>query len=344
MIDFPLARYRLDFQVSTPIHLPAYAGSTLRGAFGGALRATACMTRQKTCPDCPLLRTCPYPAIFETPPPPEGHELQKFSQAPNPYAIEPPAWGEQVYQPGETLSFHLVLAGRALDQLPIILFAFNRALQRGIGKGDGTAELMTVSHLGGDAETLILDGAGSALREHDTTLPMPESGDAASVRLRIHTPLRLQENSRPLGPENLTPRTLLIGLVRRVALISEFHAGKRLALDFHALGEQASAVTDEKHLHWRDWTRYSSRQQQKMSLGGVVGTWTLHGNLNPFLPFLYLGQWLHVGKNASFGLGQYEMDDPSPQPSPAKGEGDPEMPVDGLAPFSPCGRRAGDDG
>jgi hypothetical protein len=306
--DFPLARYRLDFRVTAPIHLPEYAGSALRGAFGGALRATACMTRQKACPGCPLLRTCPYPAIFETPPPPEGHALQKFSQAPNPYVIEPPAWGVHAYEPGETLSFHLVLAGRALGQLPIILFAFNRALQRGIGKGDGTAELVGVSHLDGDAELVILDGPGSPLLEHETRQPLPDFGESQALRLAIHTPLRLQENGRPLGPEDITPRTLLTALVRRAALISEFHAGQKLALDFHALGELAHSIEGEKHLRWRDWTRYSSRQQQKMSLGGVVGEWTLRGDLTPFLPFLYLGQWLHVGKNATFGLGGYRLD------------------------------------
>ena len=41
----PLARYRFHWRVSAPIHLPAYAGSMLRGAFGHALRRLACMTR-----------------------------------------------------------------------------------------------------------------------------------------------------------------------------------------------------------------------------------------------------------------------------------------------------------
>jgi hypothetical protein len=44
-----------------------------------------------------------------------------------------------------------------------------------------------------------------------------------------------------------------------------------------------------------------------MQLGGVVGQWTLQGDLHPFMPFIHLGQWLHAGKNASFGLGHYRM-------------------------------------
>ncbi|MCS6945109.1 MAG: hypothetical protein RMK97_06815, partial [Sutterellaceae bacterium] len=71
----PAARYRLTFQLRDELRLPVYAGSLLRGQFGAALRRTACITKAKTCEGCPLLRTCPYPAIFETPAP-ATHPLQ----------------------------------------------------------------------------------------------------------------------------------------------------------------------------------------------------------------------------------------------------------------------------
>jgi hypothetical protein len=45
-----------------------------------------------------------------------------------------------------------------------------------------------------------------------------------------------------------------------------------------------------------------------MTLGGAVGTWTFEGDLAPLLPWLRLGQWLHVGKNASLGMGRYQLD------------------------------------
>ena len=73
-----------------PLALPDYAGSLLRGQFAAALRNVACMTRQATCPGCPLTQTCPHTRIFESPPPPKGnHALQNFSSIPNPYIIEP---------------------------------------------------------------------------------------------------------------------------------------------------------------------------------------------------------------------------------------------------------------
>lgn len=111
-VTLPMVRYRIAFEVTEPVHLPEYSGSTIRGAFGGALRRVACMTRQKDCKACPLYRSCPYTDIFETPPP-EEHTLQKFSQIPNAYVIEPPNWGARTYENGETLEFQLYLHSSA---------------------------------------------------------------------------------------------------------------------------------------------------------------------------------------------------------------------------------------
>ncbi|MEZ5581405.1 MAG: CRISPR system precrRNA processing endoribonuclease RAMP protein Cas6 [Candidatus Competibacteraceae bacterium] len=42
--------------------------------------------------------------------------------------------------------------------------------------------------------------------------------------------------------------------------------------------------------------------------GGIIGELTLTGDkLAPFWPYLWLGQWTHVGKGAVMGLGQYRL-------------------------------------
>ena len=313
MTTFPLARYRLEWQASTALRLPDYAGSMLRGAFGHALRQLACMTRQKDCAGCPLLSSCPYPAIF-APQPPAEHTLQKFTQIPVPYVIEPPDWGARQIAQGEAFSFQLVLIGRALRELPLIILAWRRAFARGVGSGDGTAELLRVVQCGEAQETEIhrpdIGTIAPHVQEIAFNTASSDGPERTELTLHFSTPLRLQKNGHALSPEKLDARTLLMALVRRASLLAEFHANGPLTTDFASLLAASAMIEDRKQLVWQDWTRFSSRQQQKMALGGVVGDWTLRGPLTPFIPFLHLGEWLHVGKEAAFGLGRYTLDSP----------------------------------
>jgi hypothetical protein len=131
------------------------------------------------------------------------------------------------------------------------------------------------------------------------------------VTLKFHTPLRLQHQGKPLRADQLDPHAVVAAVARRAALVLEFHARQPqwgpLARDVAHL---ANSLTDSRELQWFDWTRYSSRQKQEMTLGGLLGQWTLHGSTDAIAqiwPWLWLGQWLHVGKNATMGLGAYTL-------------------------------------
>jgi hypothetical protein len=129
------------------------------------------------------------------------------------------------------------------------------------------------------------------------------------LRLHFHTPLRLQNNGRALGPQELHARTLFSQMLRRISLMLELHLGVCPA-PFHAvtlLAGLQDVVEDRTQLVWQDWVRYSSRQKQEMHLGGVLGEWTLQGaGLIPLLPWLNLAQALHLGKNATMGMGAFD--------------------------------------
>jgi len=297
-------------QVSTPLRLPDYAGSALRGAFGHALRQLACMTRQKECNGCPLITTCPYPAIF-SPLPPPAHSLQNFSAIPVPYIIEAPEGGARTLTAGDIFAFNVVLIGSALKELPLIILAWRRALARGIGAGFGSAELIRVLHCNAAGETEIHRPESGAIAGHKPYIPVTpaakNSSEVSRTTLHIYTPLRLQHQGCAIRPDKLDARTLLMAMIRRANLLAEFHGAGALTRDFSPLYHAAAEISDDKQLTWQDWARYSSRQQQKMTLGGVMGTWSLEGKLAAFMPYLELGQWLHVGKEASFGLGGYRL-------------------------------------
>jgi len=44
-----------------------------------------------------------------------------------------------------------------------------------------------------------------------------------------------------------------------------------------------------------------------MKLGGVIGRIAFKGEIGEFMPFIKLGEFLHVGKGTTFGLGKYEI-------------------------------------
>ena len=303
---FPLTRYRFEFVVTTSVRLPEYAGSTLRGSFGHALRGLACMTRAKTCNGCILASTCPYINLFEPQKPSAGSI--SLATPPVPYIIEPPTWGARHYVVGETLSFHFTLIGKAADHLPLCIMAWRRAFLRGVGAGEGVAELLQVVHETQGEESVIYR-AGETITEHPRFIALSEEKAPRSVTLAFVTPLRLQENGHALPPNRLTPRPLLTGLVRRASLLAEYHQGLNIYTpeQFIELGLAANQIQGQVTMEWKDWTRRSARQQRTMQLGGCVGHWTLNGDLSLFWNILRLGEMLHVGKEASFGLGQYRI-------------------------------------
>lgn len=303
----PVARYRFDFRMHDELRLPDFAGSLLRGQFGAALRRTACMTRARTCDGCPLLATCPYPAIFDAPAPPT-HSLQKFSSVPNPYVIEPPPLGTRLIAAGDTLSFVMVLVGRAREQLPLIVFSLQRAVRHGLGRRRARGELAEIFHQSLDGGQSVWDAHSGHVLAHEASVPLPSFAPCREALLEIVTPLRLQDNGRPAAGDALSPRRLLTALMRRASLLFEFHAGLPGPGEAAREGARlAESLESLRHLTWHDWTRYSSRQKREMTLGGVMGSWTLRGDLTPLLPWLWLGQWLHVGKNATMGMGRYTL-------------------------------------
>ena len=332
-LTLPILRLHLTARAEAPLQLPPYAGSTLRGAFGHALLALSPLPHVDGTP-CALHASCPYCQLFAAPPLP-GHSLQKFSHMPQPYVIEPPLGGAQRVQAGQSFGFHLVLIGKALPLRPIVEQAWQRALRTGLGANHASCTLLEIqdekglhplhdkceqlSNWNGSAHietaphpSLSPEGRGRSAAPDLLPLPLGEGGGEGTpttATLHFHTPLRLQVQGKPARASQLSARDLLIALARRHQLLRDVHLGAGAPQhDFQTLTAQAQAIElHAQDLRWFDWGRYSQRQQQEMQLGGLLGSIALRGDLAPFAELLHLGQWLHVGKNATMGLGGYRL-------------------------------------
>lgn len=127
-----------------------------------------------------------------------------------------------------------------------------------------------------------------------------------NITISLITPLRLRFDGRIT--DKIEFHVFIRNLLRRISSLSYFHCNEKLEIDFKALIEKAGEVKLIKSdTHWFDWKRYSTRQEEWMSLGGVTGTISYEGDISDFMLLLKLGGYVHVGKGTSFGLGKYEI-------------------------------------
>lgn len=245
---------------------------------------------------------------------PSGAQImRKYPTAPHPFVIEPPDAGRRTYEPGEQLDFRLILVGRSVEYLPYFIYSFHELGKMGIGKGRGKFTLEKVIHesvsTGAEQEeTAIYDGRERRLVQPEAPVSWAEIIDSPPPdRLHISflNPTRIKYQGRLT--KDLEFHVLFRNLLRRISLLSYFHCGQRLDdSEFRALIDRAKGIMTVKNgLYWYDWNRWSNRQCTRMKMGGFMGEITYEGDLGPFWPYIRLGEYVHVGKGSSFGLGRY---------------------------------------
>jgi hypothetical protein len=306
-LELPVGRYRIAFSGEGRARLPRYSGSAWRGAFGHALKRAVCVTHLPQCRDCLLFRSCVYPYIFETPPPLTARKMRRYTAAPHPFVLQtPPA---EAAETDGRIIVGVNLIGHANRHLPYVIYAFERAGEEGIGRDRAPFHLTAVDQdvdLGGHWETIYTPG--DRLEPRPPVVPgVPPVPPRLGVRLV--TPLRIRRQESLIGAEELSFADLFNVLLRRVSMLTYFHGDRPLETDFRGLVDASRQIDiGRASLRWCDWTRYSSRQQATMQMGGVVGEFELPAAaMEPFWPYLWIGQWTHAGKGASMGLGQYVL-------------------------------------
>jgi hypothetical protein len=302
----PLARYRLSFRAVTELRLPPYTGAAWRRAFGHTLKRLVCATREPLCSACLLYRTCIYPYMFETPPELGAGKLTKYTAAPHPFVLIPDRRGG-VIAADDTVKLGMTLFGHGNRHLPYIVHALNQAGQQGIGQDRGTLELLEISQVDWDDKSHVYVPATVYPPSPTVTIAMPPCPER--LRLRLLTPMRLNSENQLVSQDRFRFYPLFSSLLRRISLLTIFHTDTPLQTDFAGLVQVARAVEMENtRLHWHEWARYSSRQDRLVQMGGLLGEIELNGiGLEPFWPYLWLGQWTHAGKGAVMGLGRYQI-------------------------------------
>ena len=263
--------------------------------------------RMRPCEGCPLEASCVYTTLFDTRSVPNEGLFAGTGRVPHPFALVPQMDCTSL-APGDRFLLGLTLAGRTAGWASVVLRAFAEAGERGIGPGRGRLALAEVR---GHDDTLLWC-PGETLRSPGATVPLVPPLPRRA-RLMTKTPLRLKRGGRIVRPDEFALPDLITAVARRVSELSERYGDGPLQQDFRALREAARDVPLTcRDLVWREYRRYSTRQRQWLSMGGMVGSAELDFAVatdaaKVLWPFLIVGARIGAGAAVTMGFGAYDV-------------------------------------
>ncbi len=297
------------FRAEDTLYLPAYKGSTFRGALGHAFRRVCCALKREHCETCLLRQRCAYSVCFETPVPEGAEIMRRYPSAPHPFVLEPPLDDRQTVEAGAELAVRLWLVGRATEYLPHFIYAFEAMGAQGLGRDRGQASLDRLDCEDGRVLYQQPDRQLTGMPRTINNTMIEERLNAlrgGPLRIRFETPMRVKFENRLTESCDLS--ALAPSLVRRLHTLAYFFCGAPWDSDIGPLLDMAAAVrTLDAKVEWMDWTRYSARQDTTMQLGGFVGEAVYDVVPKPLLLYLCWGEALHLGKGSAFGLGKFSL-------------------------------------
>jgi hypothetical protein len=307
---FPWLRLDVRVRVGAPLVVDQYAGGMLRGALGWELQDLLCRRPAgRTCgaDACAEPESCPFAQLW-CPPPDRRLAYGTGNAAPAPLIVQGPPVGRLTLPSHGELAFSVVLVGGGRKELPTLLHALRRAGKRGLGARRVPFHVEEATLARPDAPD---DAAAGPTAPGD---PLPAPGPAlpavpaAGVRLRFVTPVCLRSRGSELRQAPLPAAAITRALCRRLGTLADYHARDLAQPDWRTL---AALVDDDRRLdgrvEWYGWQRHSNVQGRDMTLTGLVGHLDWPAVPPALAPLVALGSLLHIGKNASLGLGRYTL-------------------------------------
>ena len=302
-----IAKLRFIFEKNGKRKIKGYSGSAWRGVIGKTLKKIFCCFKNKPCNECLVKTNCPYYNLYER------HSLEPgFSDLPRPYIFYPPPVTDNRY-----LILDVTLFAYGCDFVPHIIMACEEAGKRGIGFERIRFCLKCVLQNTLKKEWISVYVPGEVKETSDTnfllidwlnTLPCePKNG---SWKVEIRSPLRLRKNKKYLRYADWG--WAFVSLARRLSLLNYLCGGFKLNseqwIEIKSFLSQPGKVENE--IFWYDWKRYSSTQNKKIPMGGVMGRAFVdapQSTKDIWWCWWHVANIFHLGKGTSMGLGKIEV-------------------------------------
>jgi hypothetical protein len=227
--------------------------------------------------------------------------MRLYTHTPHPLIIEAHPKIPTQAVPGDSLDFSIVLIGQALAYFPFVARAIEELGRQGLGRDQVR---FTLWHITDEFGHKCWTANGRVLTPTPVCLPISAGKSRSGVFLiNFFTPLRLKVGGGLCKQPSLSD--LVLSLTRRLFLLRYFHGdGSKEDLNSMFGPAAQAAVLTKQQLMWHDYSRFSTRKNVEIPIGGLTGWLCFEGNFGILEPLLRLGEYIHVGKNVIFGLGQ----------------------------------------
>ncbi|HEX8961047.1 MAG TPA: CRISPR system precrRNA processing endoribonuclease RAMP protein Cas6 [Geobacteraceae bacterium] len=296
-MDLNLVRLILTLRLEGDI-ADRYALFGMRPHFEEAFRRAASCGRDAG--HCTRGVGCAYHQTFSQPLTADPAALRRFQKPSLPFVFSLPLLPDPPNE-GDEVEVSLVLAGSAANFVTDYIAALEGMLVIPAFRRRFSASLMKVESAGYDGyRTLVMAPGKEVAMDRVATLSLQGLPECAAhardmVTVSIVTPMLILREGSPLREFSFS--FFMRALFRRVSSMAYYYGGGESELDYRWLaGETHAVACVESEFRWVEWSR---------KWCGIVGEGTFRGDLTDFLPFLCGGEYLHVGKGATFGLGRY---------------------------------------
>jgi len=299
----PFAEFQVRGTFLSQGGLPPFWGPTLRGGLGYHLKKTVCHVKQSDCQKCIVQKSCAYSYIFEGVAPENREFMRLYPNIPQPFVILTSMDAPSQISAGMEFQFGMRLFGRAIELFPYIVYSLLEIGKEGLGKDSIPYRIDSITQ---PAFPTVVYKDGSqclGMLQKEFVSPVPHNSDS-QLSVEFLTPTKLQvggAEARKIGFSDL-----MKAVNRRLSILAYFYGipfePSDTLSDYLTGVESVSVISDQTRLY--EINRFSGRQQQKMTLRGLVGNITFAGNLSLYIPILKLAEICHVGKATSFGFGR----------------------------------------
>jgi len=299
-MDLNLVRLVFTLKLETDCADP-YVLFGLKPFFTDAFRlAAGC--KQPGCEKCFQGGDCSFHLMFAQFLTDDPAALKRYQKPSYPFVFDIPEI-PPLPNAGLTVELGLNLAGMAVNHIEKFVAAVQgmliiTGLQKRI-----RLSLVRIESEGYDGSRIPIMATGEevetgqvvtlSLRGLQETVIIP--GDAVTVT--FVSPLRIMREGRPIMDFSFP--AFIRALMRRLSSLVYYYGTEEAELDFKWLSSQSLTVkavaVDFK------WVERGSKSS------GLIGSGTFSGVLPDYHTFLLAGEYLHVGKRASFGMGAFHV-------------------------------------